>query len=116
MKRALIVCVFLVLAAGIAAPSFSANRFRTRIQHALESALNRHVTIGEVHFNVFTGPGFSVEDGLIEDDPAAGVEPFAHVDLLRARIRLMILLTGRLSFSNLKLVDASFNLGEMDSG
>lgn len=116
MKKALIVSAFLVLAAGILAPTLNANRFRPRIQHALESALNRRVSIGEVHFNVFTGPGFSVENVLIEEDPAAGIEPFAHMDLLRARVQLTSLFTGRLAFSNLKLVDASVNLVKTEKG
>lgn len=116
LKRALIVGVFLVLGAGILAPTLDANRLRPRIQRALESALNRHVTIGKVHLNIFTGPGFSLENVLIEDDPAAGVEPFAHMELLKARVHLLSLLTGHLVFSNLKLIDGSVNLVKPKSG
>ncbi len=72
--------LLLVVAVGLAAPSVSANRFRPRIQAALEAALNRPVHLGAVHLNLFTGPGFTVDDVLIDDDPAAGIEPFAHVE------------------------------------
>src|SRR5947209_12835700 len=109
LRWILAVCIAGVFMTGVVAPQLSANRFRGQIQRALEAALERHVTIREVHFNLFTGPGFSVEDVLIDDDPAAGVEPFAHVALIRARVRFNSLLTGRLAFSNLTLVEPSVN-------
>ncbi len=116
LRWPLAACLAGVLTIGILAPVLSADRYRVQIQSALEAALNRRVTIREVHFNLFTGPGFSVEDVLIDDDPAAGVEPFAHVDLIRARVRFATLLTGHLAFSNLTLVEPSVNLVKTDSG
>jgi hypothetical protein len=112
--------VFIVLLIGVAfgflAPHVKADRLRPRIQAALETALNRRVHIGDVRLNLFTGPGFTVEGVLIDDDPAAGGEPFAHVDSMRARIRLSSLLAGRLAFSSLKLDNPSVNLVKMESG
>src|SRR3984885_13363268 len=99
-----------VVAIGVAAPKVSANRFRPRIQAALETALNRPVHLGAVHLNLFTGPGFTVEDVLIDDDPAAGIEPFAHVESLQARIRWSSLFAGNLAFSSLRLDTPSVNV------
>ena len=65
---------------------------------------------------MFTGPGFTVEDVLIDEAPGMGIEPFAHVDSLRARIRVASLWTGHLAFSNLKLADASVNFVKSDAG
>src|SRR5258707_198184 len=101
--------LLLVAIAGVAAPFLNANPFRSRIQAALENALHRRVTIGAVHFNLFTGPGFTVDDVLIEEDPRAGIEPFAYVASLDARIRLRTLWTGHLTFSNLRLDTPSVN-------
>jgi hypothetical protein len=53
---------------------------------------------------------------LIGDDPAAGIEPFAHVESMRARVRLTSLFTGKLAFSSLKLDSPSVNLVKMASG
>ena len=106
----------LLIALGAVAPLLNANRFRGQIQSALEAALSRRVTIGKVRFNVFTGPGFTVEDVLIGEAPGMGIEPFAHVDSLVARIRVASLWTGHLAFSNLNLVDASVNFVKRDSG
>ena len=114
--RILVGFVLTALIAGAVAPLLNANRFRSEIHSALESALNRRVTIGKVHFNVFTGPGFSVDDVLIEDGPGMGIEPFAHVESLQARIRLASLWTGHLAFSKLRLVEPSVNFVKPDRG
>jgi hypothetical protein len=116
LRRSLLILVILVVAFGVAAPFLRADRFRPRIQAALESALNRPVTLGAVHLNLFTGPGFTVDDVLIDDDPAAGIEPFAHVESLQARIRWTSLFAGKLAFSSLRLDTPSVNVVRMPSG
>lgn len=106
-----------VVALGALAPFLSADGFRERIREALETALNRKVDIGKVHYNLFTGPGFSVEGVLIGDTPEAGLEPFAHVDTLQARINIWRTVWNRkLAFSTLRLIDPSVNLVKMDRG
>jgi len=114
--RTFAVILLAVLAVGILAPHVSADRLRPRIQSALEGALNRPVKMGAVHLNLFTGPGVSVKDVLIGDDPAAGIEPFAHVETMTARVRLSSLLTGHLAFSSLHLDSPSVNLVKTSSG
>jgi AsmA family len=114
--RWILMAVLVVVAFGVAAPKVSANRFRPRIQAALESALNRPVHLGAVHLNLFTGPGFTVNDVEIDDDPAAGIEPFAHVEHMQARIRWTSLFTGNLAFSSLRLDTPSVNVVKMPSG
>jgi hypothetical protein len=101
--RRLLIALLVVMAVGLAAPRISADRFRPRIQAALEAALNRPVQLGAVHLNLFTGPGFTVDDVQIDEDPAAGIEPFAHVESMQARIRWTSLFSGRLTFSSLRL-------------
>ena len=108
--RAVMVVALVVLAAGFAAPYVDAGAFRTRIQAALESSLGRPVHFGDVHYSLFTGPGFQVDDVLIDDEPQAGIEPFVHVASLKARIRLASLFGGRLAFSTLRLDEPSVNL------
>jgi hypothetical protein len=117
LRRGLLIALLVIIAAGLSASRLRANRLRPRIQAGLEAALKRPVhIIGDVHLNFFTGPGFTVERVLIDDDPAAGVEPFANVDSLRARLRLGSLLSGKLVFSSLYLDSPSVNLVKMPSG
>jgi AsmA protein len=116
MKRAIIIALLLILAAGFAAPHFEIDFFRPRIARALERGLGRPVEVGKVHFNLFTGPGFTVDDVTIHEDPRAGIEPFAYVGSLHARVELLSLFARRLNFSSLRLDDANINLVKTDAG
>lgn len=100
----------------VAAPFLSADAFRYRIQDAMERALHRKVQIGKAHFNLLTGPGFSLTEVTISDDPSVGMEPLAFVDTVQARIGLWSLLTGRIAISNLRLVDPSLNVVKRGDG
>ncbi len=106
--------IALTLAAGLIAPRFKTDRYRARIQNALESALGRKVAFGEVKFNLLTGPGFTLHDVVIAEDPALGSEPIAYVDFVTATPRVLSLLTGHLAFSSLRLTDAHLNLARAD--
>lgn len=116
LRRILLVVLLVVLAAGSVAPFTRADRFKPRIQAALEAALNRPVHIGDVHLNLFTGPGFTVDRVLIDDTPNAGIEPFAYVESMRARVRLTSLVAGKLAFSSLHLDAPSVNLVKTPAG
>ena len=116
MKRAIVLLLALILVAGLGAPYVDADFMRPRIERALERGLARKVEVGKVYFNLFTGPGFAVEDVTIYEDPRAGIEPFAYVGLLEARVRLTGLLAHRLEFSSLRLDEASINLVKTGEG
>jgi len=105
-----------IVVLGIAAPFVNAEGYRARIESALERALNRKVRVKKVRFNLFTGPGFTIENVEIADDPSIGIEPLAYVDSLEARVTLRTLWTRKLAFSNLKLNDPTLNLVKADSG
>ena len=107
----------LLLAAGLAAPYLSADRFGERLRSSLERALggNRRVEIGKVHFSLFKGPGFSVDSVIIHEDPAIGQEPVAYIQDssgggLEVAPRLWSLLGGRFVIASISLDGASINL------
>src|SRR5579871_2169794 len=116
IRRLILAGLLAILVAGLVAPFLGADRLTPRIQAALEAALNRRVRIGEAHWNLFTGPGFTLNRVQIDDDPAAGIEPFANVESLRARIRLASLFEGKLAFSSVSLDSPSINLVKMQNG
>ena len=116
LRRSVLLILCIVLVAGAIAPRLSTDSIRPRIQSALEAALNRPVEIGAVHLNLFRGPGFTVERVVIADDPSAGIEPFAYVESMRARVRLTSLLAGKLAFSSLYLDTPSVNLVRTAAG
>lgn len=115
LKVAAVLCL-LIVALGIGAPYFGADYFHSRIERALESALGRKVQIEKTHYNLFTGPGFTIDKVVIEEDPRIGIEPFAQVPEVDARIDLFSLLTGKMEFSSLRLVDPEINFARADDG
>src|SRR5689334_9622395 len=100
--------MFVVL--GVAAPFLDGSRFGGQIKTTLEATLGRSVDFEEVHFTVFSGVGVSLENVTIGEDPRFGLEPFAFVPTLQARIRLDKLLEGEIRFSSFRLIDPSLNL------
>jgi hypothetical protein len=107
MKRLIWIALVLIAGAGVAAQYFDAEFARPRIERALERGLGRRVEVGKVYFNLFTGPGFTVEGVTIYDDPRAGIEPFAHVWQLDARVNVLSLLRRKLEFSSLRLGEST---------
>lgn len=124
LKRSLWIGLALVVIVGIGAPYLDADFFRPAIQRALERGLGRRVDIGKVYFNLLTGPGFTLDEVTIYEDPRAGVEPFAYVGAVEARVRLLSLFARRLEFSSLRLhegpgpnrAQTSINLVKTDAG
>ncbi|MBX9603599.1 MAG: AsmA family protein [Bryobacteraceae bacterium] len=115
-RRLLLLGAVALIGFAAAAPFLSADYFRGRIQNSLERALGRTVELGRVRFNVFTGPGFTVENVIIAEDPAIGVEPIARVDTLEARISFLSLFQRELTFASLRFVDPSVNLARTADG
>ncbi len=117
VRRLAIGAALIVLIAGFSAPYIDAGAFRARIQSALEKSLGREVRIaGSVHYSLFSGPGFEMDDVLISDDPQAGIEPFIHVARLTARLQLASLFGRRIGFSSLRLDEPDVNLVRPASG
>jgi hypothetical protein len=110
------VALLVLIVAGVAAPFLSAERFAAHIRAALVRSLGRDVEFRQPRFNLFRGPGFSVQDVTVHDDPAFGFEPIAYVRSLEARIDWRSLLAGRLEFSNLRLAEPSLNLCRNQAG
>lgn len=108
--------ILALVALGIAAPFIKADGYREQIRGAIERALNRRVEIESVRFNLFTGPGFTAEKVVIYDDDSAGIEPFAHMPSLEARVHFGALLFGRLEFAMVRFVEPSLNLVKPDGG
>lgn len=105
-----------VLFLGSIAPFINAARFSGRIERALEGSLGRKVSFEAAHFTLFTGPGFSLDNVSIQEDPKYGLEPFAHVPQLDVQLRIDKLLLGRIVVSSLRLRQPSLNLVQANNG
>lgn len=102
--------------AGLAAPYFTVDQYAKRLQSSLQRSLGRRVEIGDVHFSIFKGPGFSVGRVTIYEDPAIGLEPVVYIEpptgSLVVAPSLWSLLGGRFVISSITLDEASINLAK----
>lgn len=105
------------IAAVYRSPLLEAERYKSRIQTAIETSLNRKVDIsGGLRFSLLSGFGFSIANVAIHEDPSIGIEPFAYVESLEARIRPASLLRGRWEVSRITLDTPTVNLVKHSSG
>lgn len=103
----------LLLAAGVAAPYFTADQYRARLEGSIERALGRRVELGRVTFSLFNGPGFSVDRVIIHEDPSIGLEPMVYVQdpgSMEIVPSIWSLMGGRFVIASIRLSDASINL------
>jgi hypothetical protein len=116
IRRGLGAATLAALLIALAAPWWNLDRYARRIQAGLEKELHRRVSIGQARLEVLRGPGFSLGNVVIYEDPRVGREPLAYVTALEARVALSSLWTGRLEFASLTLVEPSVNLTKPAEG
>jgi len=105
------------LLVGLCAPYVNADPYADRLRGSLSRALGRQVDFrSAVKFSLFKGPGFSVEDVVIHEDPSIGAEPIAYMDSIDIRPSIWSLLGGRFVVDSIGLEGAHINLTKSDSG
>jgi hypothetical protein len=103
----------LLLVVGIVAPYLGADRYGQRLRGSLERALGRRVEfLGPVRFSLFKGPGFSVENVVIHEDPSIGIEPIAYMDSMDVTPGIWALFGGKFVIASIRLEGASLNLAK----
>ena len=80
------------------------------IARSMAASLGRRVEIGGVRLTLGNGPGVTLDQVTIHEDPRAGIEPFAFAESVQARLDLFALLGGHIRFSSLRFNDANLNL------
>jgi hypothetical protein len=93
-----------------------ASRLKARITNSIRRAVERTVEIGSVHLRFLPQPGFDLENVVIYEDPAFGVEPMLRAPEVTAVVRLTSLLRGRLDIARLELTEPSLNLVRKGDG
>ena len=116
MKRVWITGAVVLAVVAAASVYVPLNFLRPGVERALGRGLGRRVDIDNVYLTALPAPGFSLDGVTIHEDPRAGIEPFAYVQTLDARVAPLGLLRGRLNFSSLRFGDATLNLVKTDEG
>jgi AsmA protein len=89
---------------------------RNRITAEISMAVGRQVEVSAVNFHLLPRPGFELENFVVTDNPAFGVEPMLRSPEVTAALRLTSLLRGRLEISRLSLSEPSLNLVRNNDG
>jgi len=110
----MILAALLVLA--IVPPLISVNRFQRRIATSISQSLGRPVHLDQVTLNLLPLPGFTLDNLVVDEDPAFGYEPIIRANSVRATLRLSSLWTKRVEFSTISFTDPSVNLVHLPNG
>jgi hypothetical protein len=103
----------LLVIVGLAAPYFSVEQYAKQLQSSLQRSLGRKVELRGVHFSLFNGPGFSIQQMTIHEDPSIGIEPVAYIDEPGSVVvvpSIWSLLGGKFELASISLDEASINL------
>jgi AsmA-like protein len=111
-----LIAVLVVLLLAFIPPLINVSRFQRRVDSEISAALGRPVHFDRLSLNLLPIPGFTLENFVIEEDPAFGYEPTLHADEVRINIRLNSLWRRRVEFSSITFTDPSVNLVHTSDG
>jgi hypothetical protein len=110
-----IVVVILLLA--FIPPLINVSRLQQRIAHNISASIGRPVHFGRLTLGLLPSPGFTLENFVIDEDPAFGYEPIIRADEVRATLRLSSFWTGHPEFSTISFGDeARVNIVHLSDG
>jgi hypothetical protein len=110
----LAIAALIVLA--IVPPLINVNRFQRRIATSISQSLGRPVHLDQVTLNLLPLPGFTLNNLVVDEDPAFGSEPIIRANSVRATLRFSSLWTKRVEFSTISFTDPSVNLVHLANG
>ena len=112
-----VLCVLLTLVLmAVIPPLINVGRYRRRIANSIGLSLGRAVHIDSVTLNILPMPGFTLENFVVQDDPAFSAEPVIRAQQVRATLRISSLWRRRVEFSRIALDDPSVNLVHLPNG
>jgi hypothetical protein len=119
LRRLLYVALaaLVVLLLVLLPPLVSVNRYQKRIASSISASLGRPVHLDKVSLNLLPLPGFTLENFVVDEDPAFGSEPVIRAASVRATLRISSLWRRRVEFSTISFTDqTSVNLVHTAAG
>jgi len=111
------VTLVLLMAAAWVVPFFlSAARYRPVLRAGLERSLHRKVAFGHIALHFFPHLGFTVDNVVVDEAPAFGLEPFIRVDRADCDLQWRSLWHTRLYLGTLRLAHPSINIVRNPAG
>jgi AsmA family/AsmA-like C-terminal region len=116
LKNTVVTLALLAAVAWVVPFFLNAERYRPAIKAGLERSLHRKVTLGHVTLHFFPHLGFTVDDVVLGENPAFGLEPFIRVNRIDCNLLWRSLWHSHLYFGTLRLNDPSINIVRNSSG
>jgi len=116
LRNAAVVLALLIAAAWVVPRFLNAGRYRPLLKAGLERSLRRKVSLGHIALHFFPHLGFTVDNVVVDEDPAFGLEPFVRVGHIDCDLQWRSLWSSRLYFGTLRLSDPSINLVRNSAG
>lgn len=105
-----------LLLLAIVPPLITVNRLQRRIATSISQSLGRPVHLDRVTLNLLPLPGFTLDNLVVDEDPAFGSEPIIRANSVRVTLRIRSLWTKRVEFSTISFTDPSVNLVHLPNG
>jgi hypothetical protein len=116
-RMGVFLCVVLALVLlAVVPPLVNVGRYRRQIAASIGRSLGRPVHIDKVTLTLLPMPGFTLENFVVNEDPAFGSEPVIRANEVTARLRIRSLWRRRVEFSRISLTDPSVNLVHLPDG
>ena len=96
-------------------PLLNVSRFQQRIARNISASIGRPVHFSKLSLNLLPIPGFTLDNFVVDEDPAFGSEPILFAETVRADLRFSSL-WRRAEFSTISLTNPSVNLVRDDNG
>jgi hypothetical protein len=87
---------------ALALPLINANRLKQRIAASMSASLGRPVSLGKVTMHLLPMPGFTLEDFVVNEDPAFGYEPMIRAMKVDVTLRPSSLWRRQVEISTIK--------------
>ena len=97
-------------------PLISLNRYQKRVAASISESLGRPVHLDRVSLNLLPLPSLTLENFVVDEDPAFGNEPVIRAASVNATLRISSLWSRRFEFSTISFTDPSVNLVHLSNG
>ena len=112
-----LVILLVILVATFIPPLINVSRFQHRIERNISNSIGRNVTFDRVSLSLLPMPGFTLENFVIDEDPAFGSEPILWASQVDVTLRISSLWGRHVEFSKISLTDSSsVNLVRLSNG
>ena len=112
----LVCAVVLLMLLALVPPLVSINRYQRRIATSMGMSLGRPVHFDHVALNLLPLPSFTINNFVVEEDPAFGSEPTIRANTVNARLRVSSLWRRRVEITRISFAEPSINLVHDQNG